>query len=412
MNIQTNDLDRDSIIQVLMMIESTTEDDYARRKESSLRAQLDAYPVDRINDSIDRLAEAGVLDIAEDEDDYASDLKAARAQFHLDDAEIKPANKPEPLTTTFTVEISDQASDRASDKPAGKSMSAKAAALQKALADLIEAPTAELNESEVIRLIKAEIAKLRIPTAQVLEIKKHADAVPESLGLVHASLADLVIAATARVNVFLVGPAGSGKTTAASQVATALGLPFYFNGAISSEYKLMGFIDAQGRLVSTAFREAYENGGVYLFDEVDASLPAATMAFNAALSNGFCDFPEGRVDKHPDFVCLAAGNTYGGGATFDFVGRNKQDGAFMDRFVVLDWPLDAALESSTTPNAEWTAYVQSVRGKAARQGLKVIISPRASYNGAKLLAAGMSRDKVIAMTLQKGMTPDQWASIK
>src|SRR5690606_7558053 len=95
----------------------------------------------------------------------------------------------------------------------------------------------------------------------------------------------------AGVNVWLAGPAGSGKTTAAEQVAKALKLKFYFNGAIDTEYKLSGFVDAHGRIVSTAFREAYTNGGVYLFDEVDASLPSATLAFNAALANGQCDFP-------------------------------------------------------------------------------------------------------------------------
>jgi len=400
MNIQTSDLDRDSIIQVLMMIENTTEDDYARRKESSLRSQLDGYPGDRINQSIESLAEAGVLDIADE--DYDSALNVAEAVYN--DAEIKPAKPVESVESVSMVEII--------EKAAGKSMNSKALALQKALADMIEVPSAEMDKDAVIKLIQAEIAKIKFPTATLLEVKQADNAVPVSLGMVHCCLQDLLIAANARVNVFLVGPAGSGKTTAAEQVAKALGLPFYFNGAISSEYKLMGFVDAQGRLISTAFREAYENGGVYLFDEVDASMPAATMAFNAALSNGFCDFPDGRIEKHADFVCLAAGNTYGGGATFDFVGRNKQDGAFMDRFVVQDWPLDPTLEQSTCANTEWTAYVQAVRARAASRGLKVIISPRATYNGAKLLAAGMSRSKVIAMTLKKGMTDDQWRSIE
>ena len=51
-----------------------------------------------------------------------------------------------------------------------------------------------------------------------------------------------------------------------------------------------GFIDAQGRIVNTEFRKAYEHGGLFLFDEIDASFPQAILAFNAALANDFMDF--------------------------------------------------------------------------------------------------------------------------
>src|SRR5471032_202455 len=113
-----------------------------------------------------------------------------------------------------------------------------------------------------------------------------------ALGLQHHKMPTLLKMIKARVNVLLVGPAGSGKTTAAEACAKALGLEFHF-------------IDAHGNMRETAFRKAYEFGGVYLFDEIDASLPAATMAFNAALANGFCDFADKMVHRHPDFICIA-----------------------------------------------------------------------------------------------------------
>jgi len=75
--------------------------------------------------------------------------------------------------------------------------------------------------------------------------------------------------------VWLPGPAGSGKTTAARNVAKALELPFLFTGAVDQPYSLLGFRDAGGNYARTSFREAFENGGVFLWDEVDASNPNA-----------------------------------------------------------------------------------------------------------------------------------------
>ena len=107
-------------------------------------------------------------------------------------------------------------------------------------------------------------------------------------------------------NVALVGPTGCGKTTIAKQVADALELPFYMNGAIQSEYKLTGFVDAKGQYVRTPFREAFEKGGVYLFDEIDASNANVLLQFNAALANNHSDFPDGVIERHEKFHCIAA----------------------------------------------------------------------------------------------------------
>lgn len=230
-------------------------------------------------------------------------------------------------------------------------------------------------------------------------------------GLAHREFPNLLAMARAEVNILMVGPAGSGKTTGAEQLSKAMGLEFYFNGAIDSEYKLKGFVDAQGRLIQTEFRKAFEHGGVYLFDEVDASLPSATMAFNAALANGWCDFPDGRVNRHPDTVIIAAANTFLGGATFEYVGRNKQDAAFTDRFVSLSWDIDEALEMALCPNKNWCLHVQRLRANAAKKSLKVIISPRASIFGAKLLSQGLSWEFAETSAIRKGMTADQWKSI-
>lgn len=149
-------------------------------------------------------------------------------------------------------------------------------------------------------------------------------------------------------NIWLAGPAGSGKTTAARKLAAALGYDeeseFDFNGAIDTEYKLSGFVDAKGRVVSTAFRKIWENGGVYLFDECDASMPGALLAFNAALANGYAAFPDGTIKRNERTVIIAAANTWGFGGDANYVGRAKLDAAFLDRFVTLTWNYDENLE--------------------------------------------------------------------
>jgi len=149
-----------------------------------------------------------------------------------------------------------------------------------------------------------------------------------------------------RIHVWLHGPPSSGKSTIADKIATALGLPFYFTGAIDNEFKLAGFVDAQGRIVNTQFRRAFTEGGVFLFDEIDRSLPNAVLPFNGMLANGWGDFPGNseRVYAHKDFVCLVGANTNGSGGTELISGAYKQDAAFCDRFAMLDFPIDRDLE--------------------------------------------------------------------
>jgi hypothetical protein len=231
-------------------------------------------------------------------------------------------------------------------------------------------------------------------------------------GVAHERFPDLLKTISSKVNILITGPTGSGKTHAAEQAAKVLGLEFFYNGCIDTEYKLKGFTDAAGKVIKPAFRKAWEFGGVYLFDEVDGSLPGAVLGFNGALSNDLCDFPDGMVRKHKDCIIMATANTWLGGSTFEYVGRMKQDAAFADRFVGFDWQYDDRLERVLCGNVDWVKFVQKVRINVVNRGIKgVIVSPRATMNGERLLLAGLSRVDVIAMTIKKGMTADQWKSV-
>jgi len=219
----------------------------------------------------------------------------------------------------------------------------------------------------------------------------------------HHKLEAVVQAVVAGVSPMLVGPAGSGKTTLAEQVAKVMHLNFYMASRVTSDFKLLGFVTANGAIVRTPFREAYEKGGIFLFDEVDASDPDALTAFNAALANGRCDFPDAVVVAHKDFHAIAAGNTYGRGADRQYVGRNQLDAATLDRFTMIDIDYDESLELALAGNADWTRHVQSVRKAIVSTGVRHIVSPRASINGAKLLAAGWAQAEVEEAVVWKGL---------
>lgn len=245
-----------------------------------------------------------------------------------------------------------------------------------------------------------EALKQRRPLDLIVQINNEK---PNLVGKSHKQFPLLLKILATKLNVYIVGPAGSGKTTAAVNCAKALNVPFHFTGAVASEFKLTGFIDAQGRIVSTEFRKAYENGGLFLFDEIDASYPQAVLAFNAALANDYMDFPDKRVERHKDFYCIAAANTYGQGADRQYIGRNQLDAASLDRFVFLDWGYDENLERELTGNEEWTDLVQKIRAFIDISKIRHVVSPRASIFGAKLLASGIEQDVVLNTVIWKGL---------
>jgi cobaltochelatase CobS len=217
-----------------------------------------------------------------------------------------------------------------------------------------------------------------------------------------------------RLNTWIAGPAGSGKTHAARQVAEALGLPYGFHGAMTMPHELVGFVDAGGTYRPTVFVTLFQTGGVCLLDEVDAGSNEALLALNAALSNGTISLPSGDlVQRHPDFVCIAAANTWGAGATADYIGRAKLDAAFLDRFgFKLAWDYDLKFERAISGNEDAARVVQSARDAAKRLGLKVVITPRASTAYATALAAGFTASEAADLTYLAGLTDDQRAMLR
>jgi MoxR-like ATPase len=216
---------------------------------------------------------------------------------------------------------------------------------------------------------------------------------------------------------------GSGKTHLGKQVADASGLAFYMTGAVKSPFQLLGFVPANFTgesskdcpTLRTPLRMAYEHGGVFAWDEIDASDASALVAFNALLDgNDEYAFPDGMVKRHTDFVCIASANTWGTGATADFVGRTKLDGATLARFQRIAVGYDETLERDLVgpAHAEWVQFVQAIRKAVEKEGIKVLVTPRHSLNGAALLAAGLPRSDVEQMTVFAGLDDSTVARLR
>ena len=232
----------------------------------------------------------------------------------------------------------------------------------------------------------------------------------------HSQFGLITTLISADENVALVGEAGTGKTHMCEMVARALNLDFYWTGKIDTEHQLIGYRDAHGSYFETAFFKAFTKGGLFLWDEFDASSPRAATRFNSAIGNRFCDFPTGLYKAHPNFRVIAASNTYWSGATREYVGRNQMDAATKDRFVFVDVGYDRKVEKAIAaryPNgAEIAKRVQSVRKAIAKLKLRHIVSMRATNSIANTMAAGLTQKQAEKVALWKDLSKQQIAKIE
>lgn len=207
--------------------------------------------------------------------------------------------------------------------------------------------------------------------------------------------------------IMLVGPAGCGKTTIGEHVATALGLQFYITSTINDTHELLGFVDGHGHYHGTPFRTAFQHGGLWIADEIDAWDAAALLAANSALANGFATFPDMAepVRRHADFRMVATANTFGTGADRVYVGRNELDAASLDRFAVVEVDYDLDLERMFAAGADrWLEHVWSIRRKVADKKIRHVVSSRAIAMGSKALLAGIEWSDVEEIYLYKGLS--------
>lgn len=285
----------------------------------------------------------------------------------------------------------------------------------------------------------------------------------------HPDLPEIIHCLSLGHHVYLVGPAGSGKSTMAKQAAKALGLPFGSMqlGPNSSTVKVFGYNDANGNYQTTEYRKVYECkceagkacdaaelaliqddgadpavtkalgdalatadkewnvacqcGGIMLIDEMDRCHPGTLTELNQSLANDCAAFADRMVRRGRRFRAFATGNTFGRGPSREYGAATVLDKASTDRFTIFEVMVDDAMERTLAmayarPGdggqvAKWVSFVQHCRNRIMDLGVHEVVSPRAAVGGAQMLATGMKWERVVELRLFRGIKADVVAQI-
>lgn len=216
-------------------------------------------------------------------------------------------------------------------------------------------------------------------------------------------------------SVMLTGPAGTGKGTIARQVAEALGAEFYEVNALQDKFDLTGFVNAGGEYVPSIFYNACEsasNGNevVFLFDEMDCSIPDVLKIFNEALSSFEFTFPSNETfdfKEHMHFI--AASNTYGTGADMKYIG-NQLDSSTLDRFALVEIGYDERVELlKANGDKDLVEFFHAVRASATN--LPSLETGYRSIGRVASMRGVMDMRKVLKQGFIKSLSSDAVQSI-
>lgn len=278
---------------------------------------------------------------------------------------------------------------------------------------LDEEANRDTKDGLILKTIADEIKKA-FDAAPVVKVQVGSGPVKKLDGIQHRTFPRLLSLANAGIRTWIAGPAGSGKTTAAVKVAEALEAAVFVQPPSLTRYDVLGYLDAQSNVIDTQTSSFVRHRGpkVLLFDEVDSWGPGAQMAANLLLANGHAILPDGRFEIAPDgerFWICATANTWGNGADAKYCGRQKLDGAFLDRWDArLFWDYDEEAtrriadamipEGSDKKDACQQAIAKSraIRSAMVKDGVEATFSPRRTFAAVRAILCGDSVETIFA----------------
>jgi ssDNA-binding Zn-finger/Zn-ribbon topoisomerase 1 len=277
-----------------------------------------------------------------------------------------------------------------------------------------------IDADAVRRIVEEEMAKVQ-PGKVEYHVRVNEGEAKQLKSRPHKAMAEVLRRAQMRthrgmrVSQLLVGEAGTGKSTLCENVAEALSLPFVYiscSGGMS-ETKLVGRLTpnlqtGDEKYTPTVLVNAWEFGGVVLVDEIDGSDPNVLLVLNGMMEALFWTAPDGRtIQRHADFILIAAANTYGTGADRKYVGRNQLDAAFLDRWLVVTVDYDTDLEASLVATNGLAEKWARCRAKLRELNMRRVLSTR-SLLRADMLVQQLDlpqREAVVAAT--EGWSQDE-----
>ena len=210
---------------------------------------------------------------------------------------------------------------------------------------------------------------------------------------------------------YLVGPAGTGKSTLAMDACTKMfGVPkddwkfcehfaqISFSPDTTSG-EMVGRSDINGVFHKSEVVRVFSEGGLILFDEIDNADASMLVKLNTAIANGQFATPDGIVRRHKDTVIVCTANTYGTGPDAMYVGRSRLDAATLDRFTLstievdYDLKLERKIASAikNEANRAWLLdFVRRVRKTIKDKHFRRLCSTRFVINAVKWMCAGKS----------------------
>lgn len=210
---------------------------------------------------------------------------------------------------------------------------------------------------------------------------------------------------------FLVGPAGTGKSTLAMCACREL---FDIKGSLEDVVKsdkfaqisfspdtvtadMLGFTDVNGVFHETDIIRVFRDGGLILFDEMDDADASLLVKLNTMLANRVIPTPNGVVTQNENTYIVGTANTYGTGGNSMYVGRSRLDAATLDRwkmatiFVDYDTKLEAGIRARVLDpkqSVELECVTRTIRDAIGANQWKQICSTRFVIDSCNMMKAG------------------------
>jgi hypothetical protein len=161
-----------------------------------------------------------------------------------------------------------------------------------------------------------------------------------------------LILAENRVPIMLIGPAGTGKSHLAKQVAEFSDMEYaetpMSTGASRGDLLGRHTISQDRPFIASEFSGIYGSGGMFNFEEIDRADPGVVITLNNALAGQalYNSVNGEKIERHPDFIAVSTANTFGLGANREYTAAERLDAATLDRFRMgrIFLPIDESLE--------------------------------------------------------------------